>query len=274
MNVKETSDIETIKAVRFFINDRTKEITDNVIKEVPVFVKLSEEEICMLMSTPSMLKELCIGYLFTEGIIQNITEVKHIEVTKEDDHYKINLEILPEKEKLVRKRASEAKSLKNRLFANDKMDLSYLETIGLLKRQIVYPHVKCDRRILFDVVSKLNSRAFLYRITGGTHAAIITDIYGKELAFAEDIGRYNAIDKAVGQLLLKGDKNRARIMAVSGRLSSKIVLKVARVGIPLLISNTAVTSYGVRICEKLGLTLVGFVREGRMNVYTHAWRIL
>ena len=93
------------------------------------------------------------------------------------------------------------------------------------------------------------------------------------LVFSEDIGRHNAIDKVFGQCLLEDIPTDGRIIITSGRISSEILLKVAKRNIPIIISKSAPTDLGVRLASDLGVTLVGFVRGKRMNVYTNGWRV-
>jgi FdhD protein len=91
--------------------------------------------------------------------------------------------------------------------------------------------------------------------------------------FHEDIGRHNAIDKVFGQCLLQGISLDQRLIITSGRVSSEIVYKVAKQDIPILISKSAPTDRGVALADGLGVTLVGFVRDNKMNVYTNRWRV-
>ncbi|MBC8429538.1 MAG: formate dehydrogenase accessory sulfurtransferase FdhD, partial [Dehalococcoidia bacterium] len=94
------------------------------------------------------------------------------------------------------------------------------------------------------------------------------------LVFSEDIGRHNAIDKIFGECILKDIPTEVCLVITSGRVSSEILLKVTRRNIPLLISKSAPTNLGVRLADDLGITLVGFARGRRMNIYTNGWRIM
>jgi FdhD protein len=114
----------------------------------------------------------------------------------------------------------------------------------------------------------------VFRETGGTHGAALYDRLGLRLAFAEDIGRHNALDKAVGAAMRTGDLSRARVALVSSRLSFEMVQKAAAAGIEILAGISAATSLGVQLAARQGMTLVGFLRGDRLNVYTHAERLL
>ncbi|MFC1952414.1 formate dehydrogenase accessory sulfurtransferase FdhD [Chloroflexota bacterium] len=94
------------------------------------------------------------------------------------------------------------------------------------------------------------------------------------LVFSEDIGRHNAIDKIFGECILRDIPTNDHMIVTSGRISSEIVLKVAKSNIPILISKSAPTSLGVRLADELGITLIGFVRGRRMNIYANRWRVV
>ena len=104
------------------------------------------------------------------------------------------------------------------------------------------------------------------------HSAALCDTTNI-IVFSEDIGRHNAIDKIFGECLLNDITTDDHIIITSGRISSEILLKVAKRNVPLIVSKSAPTDLGVRLADELGVTLVGFVRGKRMNVYTHAGRI-
>ncbi len=105
--------------------------------------------------------------------------------------------------------------------------------------------------------------------TGSTHAAAVFDLAGEPLCIYEDIGRHNAVDKAVGHLLQNGLLERAQVLTVSGRLSFEIVSKAYRAGIPYLLAVSAPSSFAVAIAERWGMTVIGYCRDDRFTVYTH-----
>lgn len=109
-------------------------------------------------------------------------------------------------------------------------------------------------------------------MTGGVHSAALCST-SKMLVCCDDIGRHNAIDKILGRCLLEDIPVDGHIMVSTGRISSEMLLKVAKQNIPIVISKSAPTALGVKLAEEVGLTLIGFVRGKRMNVYTHDWRV-
>jgi FdhD protein len=126
---------------------------------------------------------------------------------------------------------------------------------------------------VFELVKEFQHRSQLFKATGGVHSAALCNAKSI-LIFSEDIGRHNAIDKIFGECILKDIPTGNRILVTSGRVSSEILLKAAKRDIPLLISKSAPTDLGVKLANDLGVTLIGFVRGKRMNVYANDWRVV
>jgi formate dehydrogenase accessory protein FdhD len=119
----------------------------------------------------------------------------------------------------------------------------------------------------------LNTLAKTFRKTGAVHIAALYSATGELMTFSEDVGRHNAADKVIGTGALKESDFSKCFLASSGRLTGDIVLKAARMRIPIVASMAAVVDSGIDVAQRTGITLIGFVRGKRMNVYTHAERI-
>jgi len=128
--------------------------------------------------------------------------------------------------------------------------------------------------VLLELVERMRERQAAFALTGGTHAAAVFDGSGRIVSLAEDVGRHNALDKAVGGLLLRGGDAAGCGVGLSGRAGFDLVAKCARAGIELVAAVSAPTSLAVEAAQRCGLTLCGFVREDRVTVYTHPHRIL
>ncbi len=122
-------------------------------------------------------------------------------------------------------------------------------------------------------IKELNKTMPIFRTTGGTHGAAISDQNGNLLVIAEDVGRHNAVDRAIGGALKKGVDFSNSMLVCSGRLSADLVLKAAVARLPILASISAAVSSGIELAEVTGITLIGFVRGSRMNIYTRPGRI-
>ena len=120
----------------------------------------------------------------------------------------------------------------------------------------------------------LRDEQLLHNAVGGVHDAALFDATGDLLVLSEDVGRHNAVDKALGHCLLRGLPVRDRLLLCSGRLSYEMVAKAVRMGIPLLVSISAPTALALELAERFGVTLVGYLRGQRMTVYTHPERVL
>lgn len=137
--------------------------------------------------------------------------------------------------------------------------------------------IRTDVRIPTDVIVSapdvLRSGQKVFAATGGLHAAGIIDLDGRPQVVREDVGRHNAVDKAIGHCLLNGVDSGSSLLCVSGRVAYEIVQKAARAGIPAIVAVGAPSSLAVDVAERVGITVVGFVRDDRMVVYSHAERI-
>ena len=139
-----------------------------------------------------------------------------------------------------------------------------------------FPPLASDFRtapqVLVQLLGQLNSSAQLYRQVRGVHTAILGDATGVQLA-AEDIGRHNTLDKLAGKALLTGVPTQDLILVSSGRISSEMLFKARRMGVPLIASRTAPTSAAIRLAEAWGVCVVGYLRRDGMRIYTHPQRL-
>ena len=134
--------------------------------------------------------------------------------------------------------------------------------------------IKINVEIVFSSIKEMQKNTNLFRETGGCHGAAIFDFNGKILGCKEDIGRHNAVDKVLGESLVKKIPLGDKILVSSGRVSSDIVKKTQRAKISLILSRSAPTSLAIELAQKLGITIVGFARGKRMNIYTYPMRVI
>jgi FdhD protein len=142
-----------------------------------------------------------------------------------------------------------------------------------VKGAIQLENIKVSASIIFSAIKKMQTETPLYRETGGCHGAAIFDINGNLISVKEDIGRHNAIDKVIGEMLLKEHNFKDVFLTSTGRLTGDSVLKAIRAKIPIVASISAAIESGIRLAVGYGITLIGFARGSRMNIYSHPERI-
>lgn len=241
-----------------------EELQDSVTVETPVTIYLNGSELVTLLCTPEKIDRLALGFLRSEGLLQSLDELESIRQEEDKGHVYVELKDKTGlAEKLYGKRTVTSGCGKGTVFFNV---LDSLRSKPLTGRLVI----KCDTA--FMLINTLQEKADLFKLTGGVHSAALAD-QGGVIFFYEDIGRHNAIDKIVGECLLADIPTDDKIIISSGRLSSEILLKAAKLGIQILISRSAPTSLCIELAENLNITLIGFVRGKRMNIYTHKWRI-
>lgn len=258
------NETEKISVVRLTEGSRTN-IEDIVAREFPLTIILNNQELVTLLCSPKDLDYLAVGFLFSEGLLRDKEEIKDIKV---DDQRGV-----------VRVETKEDTALANELVFKRFITsgcgggASFYRAADVQNRVKVESRIKASTGDVLSLVSNFQHHSEVYRATGGVHSAALCDMKDI-LVFSEDIGRHNAIDKIFGKCLMEGIPIDERIVITSGRISSEILLKVSRRVIPIVISISAPTDLGVRLAENLGITLVGFVRGKRMNVYSNDWRII
>ncbi len=253
-------EIEKFPIVRVTEQDRN-EIQDAVAREFSLTVILNNQELVTLLCSPTKLDYLAIGFLCSEGLIKNKDEIRKI--------------ILDYQRGEVRVESEEGGGLARdgpfrRLIASGGGKGSSIPVTGLQAK--INSKMELSAPELFALVKEFGQRSEVFKATGGVHSAALCD--GRNvLIFSEDIGRHNAVDKIFGECLLKDVPTDDCLIILSGRVSSEMLLKVAKRNIPMLISVSAPTNLAVKLADRFGVTLIGFVRGEKANIYTHDWRV-
>ncbi len=239
-------------------------VIDEVASELPIRLILNNEPLVTLLCTPSELKELVVGFLLSEGLLQEKSSIQRLEVDEKEAAVRIQLSGLPpEWSKLFEKRTISSGCGSGITFTNYRME--HERRINVKGPLMSFE----DIRRLLKTFRNISS---LYLETGGVHSAALSD--GKEmLFFSEDIGRHNAVDKLIGKAFLNGVSVENKILLTSGRVTSEIMTKAGRNRFPILISRAAPSCMAVSYAEDMGITLIGFARGDRMNIYTWPNRI-
>src|SRR3990170_1921020 len=245
----------------------SKKMTDYVAEEKPLHLFVNNTYWATILCSPTNLKEMALGHLLSEGILKSTDEIEEVNLKENENtcHVKLKPEVKVENRlRLSRLHARIVTSA-----CGSGSPYQYARKPNKVKSKLT---VKAE--VLFNSVNQLNFKAELFRKTGGVHAAAIYKADGSLIALAEDVGRHNAVDKAIGMAALKQTDFRQCFLALSGRLSGDVVFKAAKVGLPIVASLAAALSSGIEMAEQANLTLAGFVRGKRMNIYTRPERII
>ena len=256
-------------------------VTDVAAAEEPLDVRLHGRSFAVIMRTPGDDKALAAGFLLSERIIRSFDDVGAIEHCRHPDQRKAHhvVDVY-----LVGGAASRVPAMldaRRQVIANSSCGVCGRSTIDELLGELApLPVDPRDPLVPLDVVrelpDRLRARQSTFDETGGLHAAAICSPEGEILAVAEDVGRHNAVDKVVGRLLLDASRDTGpagRILIVSGRVSFEIVQKAWIAEIPIVAAISAPTSLAVDLAHAGGVTLVGFLRPGSLNIYAGAARL-
>ena len=258
-------DTEMRKVIRIGLKPSTfvSEIDDEVALDEPTCIFVNGAYHVTMIATPTMKKELAVGYLFSEGVIDSADDIQSLELRGSDVHLEVKGEV-----DLQEAAVSTMNLIVTACTSSPRGPVSGL---NLPK---VTSDLQVDAERILEMTAELNRRSSVHLRTGGTHAAMLCSEEGEVLSFAEDVGRHNAVDKVIGSMVLQGRYLERCILTSSGRQSGEMVQKAARGGIPIVTSKTAPLASGIKLAEIAGITLICFARGRRLQVYTNPQRIV
>jgi FdhD protein len=234
-------------------------IEGEVIGETVITINVNGDELVSLMATPEQQGELALGFLLNEGLIEGYGELDHIHVSEDgccvDVWLKRAIDI--PKRRVITSGCGGGVTFEQPGMALGHIDVDVVMTPGEL----------------FDMFRRLHFPDSLHARARGVHASGLTD-GNKILALAEDVGRHNTIDKITGICAQEKIQTEGNALLATGRISSEMLRKGARMGCPIVASRNSPTSLSIRMAEEAGITLVGYARQGRLRAYTHAFRLV
>jgi len=236
-------------------------VIDELALDEPVCIFVNGEYLVTLIATPEMRKELAVGYLLSGGVIDSVEEIVSIE-TKEND-------VLVDTSREIDLREATANVMN--------LIVTACSASPKMKAAPQLPRVESSVRVRADdlkkMMARLNRVSRVHMRTRGTHAAMLCSADGETLAFAEDVGRHNALDKVIGAYTLRGGDTGGCVLLSTGRQSGEMVQKAGRARVPVVASLTVPLISGVRLAEAAGVTLAS-LSAGRLKVYTCPERIM
>lgn len=260
-------DLDEKRTIFRYSDGIVSESVDQVVVEQPVTIHINNCEFATIVCSPQYIEEMVIGFLASEGIIPNYQDIKELRVQEDLGFVHIKTEkMYPFYEKMLNKRYINSccgMSRQGFVFAHDALTAKKMQAI----------HVTLTPNDCFKLMEKMDQSADLFHRTGGVHIAMLCNPNGFFLS-RMDIGRHNALDKIYGHCLKESIAVRDKVIVFSGRISSEILLKVAKIGCEIILSKSAPTERALTLAEELGITTVGFIRHNSFNLYTHPERIM
>ncbi|MFO7595702.1 MAG: formate dehydrogenase accessory sulfurtransferase FdhD [Desulfocurvibacter africanus] len=259
------------RAIRRLDDDGEHDVRDTLAVEEPLEIVVDGAPYAVTMRLPGDDVHLVMGFLLTEGVIASREDILSMDYCQGSlGERRIFVELRPGR------MAAQTKPQRREFLSKSSCGLCGKASLGDVHTDI--PRVASihaiNRNTLLGLKSSIEKRQGLFHQTGATHFAAIFDARHELLAFAEDIGRHNALDKAIGAVLAADARDLAYLGIVSSRLSYEMVQKAGALGLEVLAGLSVATSLAVEMAENLGITLIGHLRATRMNVYTGGERII
>ncbi|MFH1350618.1 MAG: formate dehydrogenase accessory sulfurtransferase FdhD [Pseudomonadota bacterium] len=246
-------------------------LPSDLILEAPLEITIDGHENTLIMFTPGLIRELVTGFIFTEGLIEGLSDIKGIIISSTEKG---------DGEQVIEAKVSLATKIPKRSGVNGKR-VSY-SSCGICGKDNYFSlktglkRVKSRHKFSMRIINSLPDRIVqyqpLYQKTGGAHAALLFDNKGNPVLYCEDMGRHNALDKVIGASLIKGISLMDKILVSSGRASLEMILKTARAGIPVFVAISRPTSKAVEAAKFYNITLIDMAK-GSNRIYSHARRI-
>ena len=244
--------------------DRKEEIKLPVATEVPCTLAVNDTEVATVMCTPTHLKEFAVGYLYTSGMIKSAEDIEDFYC----DTKKWRLDVKTTSEvdfELLGKRIYTSGCGKGVLYSS---------VISLSSRHPLESDFSVTKEFINRCVKWFFKCSSLYKDTHGVHTAALSVNFELPQLYIDDIGRHNAVDKVIGYSLMNRVDFSTGILCSTGRISSEILHKIKRCGIPIVLSRGAPTHQTVLMAREMGVTVIGFARGDRLTLYSHSERIV
>lgn len=244
------------REIFIYRDGRIEKKVDEIVKEYYLRIFINNREIAITGIFPEKIEYFIYGFLYTNEIIRKISDIKGLKISQNLCYVEIENEISEEFSIYGKRIGSGCGS----------------DFINFKKEDVIEGNIKIKGEKILSLVKKFSNISEVFKKTGAVHSCGISD--GNEIIiFSDDISRHNAFDKVIGECLFKNLNLNDKIILTTGRASSDIVIKCVKAKIPFIISISAPTDYAIKISDFYNITLIGFARGKRFNIYTHKWRI-
>lgn len=259
-------------------NGKMRSRSDNLTTEEPLEIRLvsPSRTVAVTMRTPGADFELAAGFLFSEGVISCKEDIQRMSYCVDqlvDGEQRYNIVNVELREGLI----PDLQPLERHFFTSSACGVCGKTSIAALQLRgypVISPGLIVTPELIYSLPEQLRAAQGIFTATGGLHAAAVFNAQGQILSLREDVGRHNALDKLIGTALLANELPfNEHIVMVSGRSSFEILQKSVAAGVPIVCSVSAPSSLAVSVAKEFGITLIGFLRGERFNVYTGWERI-
>jgi len=250
------------------VEDKSYDCDELLVCEYSLTIFLNKKRLATLLCSPEKLRELTLGFLTTERLITSLTDILNFDLDEEKGIVEVE---------------TVNKDTSRESFYSKKVDLESIKStsskvsgaqnfLNEVNCEPIVSDLRLDVNKIYDFMTEDLDYSEVFKTTGGVHCVALCDTQ-EIMVIAEDVARHNALDKVIGEALIKDIYLKDKIIILSGRVSLEMILKAAKLQIPVIISKSAPTSLSVSLAKKVNITLVGFVRGNKMNIYSNAERI-
>ncbi|MBU8908295.1 formate dehydrogenase accessory sulfurtransferase FdhD [Desertibacillus haloalkaliphilus] len=260
-----TQKISLKRPIVQYSDNQFQSVEDEIATEFPLTIYVNNDEFATIVCTPTFIKEMVIGFLASEGIIRFLSDIKNININEKRGLAYVNLyasQITNQHYYAKRFIGSCCGKSRQFYFYND------TKTAKTSKSTTTITPQQC-----ISLMRQLQEKSNVFKKTGGVHNAALSTP-SEMIVTHTDIGRHNALDKLYGHCLLNQIPVRDKILTFSGRISSEVLTKAAKIGVGIILSKSAPTDLAIKLADDLNITAVGFIRGNSFNVYSHSYRIV
>ncbi|KHF39326.1 formate dehydrogenase accessory sulfurtransferase FdhD [Halalkalibacter okhensis] len=259
-----TDSLSSTRSIIKYGHHHFSKLEDDIVIEFPLTIYINNEEFATMVCSPRDFEEMVIGFLASEGVIRFRKEIKDMTIDQDRGFAYVHLHAEVQNQQYFSKRFIGSCCGKSRQFY-------FQNDVRTAKTSMTSTTITA--RQCMDLMKKMQDASVVFKNTGGVHNAALCTA-DELIVSRSDIGRHNALDKLYGYSLLNGITVKDKILVFSGRISSEILTKAAKIGVGIVLSKSAPTDLAIQLAEDLNITAVGFIRGSSFNIYSHPKRII